>query len=111
MEISSQNTPARQAHRAALVEVENRLSEAFAARTKNGQKFSLESRMLTILTLMVVDLTLTSWFTGESKDYETAIKNVFARLKHLFGEEDAVPMKAAKQRRSVAKRARKVVMS
>jgi TetR/AcrR family transcriptional regulator, regulator of mycofactocin system len=86
IEISAQNIPARQAHRAALVDVENRVSEAFAARAKNANKHNLDSRMLTVMTLMIVDLTLTSWFTGEAKDSEMAMRTVIVRLNRLFCE-------------------------
>jgi len=88
IEITAQNFPARQAHRAAMVDVENRVSEAFAARLKASQKYSLQPRMLALLTQMAVDLTLTSWFIGESKDIDTAMRNVFSRLARLFGDPD-----------------------
>jgi len=114
IEITAQNFPARQAHRAALVEVENRVSEAYAARMKNSGKYSLDPRMLTILTQMVVDLTLTSWFFGEAKDCESGMKTVFGKLTRLFCESDAVSTEAvakAKQRkRTSARSARELVL-
>jgi len=88
IKITAQNFPARQAHRAAMVDVENRLSEAFAARLKASDKYSLQPRMLAIVTQMAVDLTLTSWFIGEAKDTDTAMRNVFSRLARLFGDRD-----------------------
>jgi AcrR family transcriptional regulator len=94
IEISAQNIPARQAHRAALVDVENRVAEAYAARIKNSHKYSLEPRMLTVLTLMAVDLTLTSWFTGEAKDVDAAMKNVFGKLTRVFCESGATSAEA-----------------
>ena len=86
IEITAQNFPARKAHRAALVEVENRVSEAYAARMMSSGKYSLEPRMLTLLTQMVVDLTLTSWFVGEAKDCESGMKTVFGKLTQTFCE-------------------------
>ena len=89
IEITAQNFSARQAHRAALVDVENRVSKAYAVRKKSPSMYSLEPRTLTVLTLMFVDLTLTSWFSGEAKDCESAMKIVFARLNHMFRESSA----------------------
>jgi AcrR family transcriptional regulator len=86
MEIAAQSLAARQANKAALVEVENRLSEAYAARSKTASKYSLEPRMLALMTLMVGDLARSSWFVGEAKDTSTALKNVLARLSRVFGD-------------------------
>jgi AcrR family transcriptional regulator len=84
MEIAAQSLSARQANKAALVEVENRLSEAFAARSKTASKYSLEPRMLALMTLTVGDLARSSWFVGEAKDTSTALKSVLARLTRVF---------------------------
>ena len=114
IEITAQNFPARQAHRAALVEVENRVSEAYAARMKNSGKYSVDARMLTLLTQMLVDLTLTSWFFGEAKDCESGMKSIFGKLTHLFCESDAASTKAvakARHRKRLSPRsARKLVL-
>jgi len=111
IEITAQNFPARQAHRAALVEVENRVSEAYAARMKNSGKYSLEPRMLTLLTQMVVDLTLTSWFFGETKDCESGMKTVFGKLTRLFCDPSTEALAKPRQRkRKSAKPARELVL-
>jgi len=114
IEITAQNFSARQAHRAALVDVENRISEAYAARTKNSGRYSLEPRMLAILTLMVVDLTLSSWFIGEAKDCEIAIKMVFAKLNRLVCEarDDSTEAvaKTRKQKHPLARAARELAV-
>jgi AcrR family transcriptional regulator len=86
IEITAQNIAARQAHKAATVEVEIRLSEAYAARIRNANKLGLEPRMLALLTLMVGDLAVSSWFVGQAKDPTTALKNVFTRLMRMFCE-------------------------
>ena len=114
IEITAQNFPARQAHRAALVEVENRVSEAYAARMKSSGKYSLEPRMLTILTQMVVDLTLSSWFFGEAKDCESGMKTVFGRLTRLFCERDVPSTEALakprQRKRTSARPSRELVL-
>ena len=80
----AQSLAARQATKAALVEVEDRLSQAYAARAKTASKYSLEPRMLALMTLMVGDLARSSWFVGEAKDTSTALKNVLTRLARVF---------------------------
>ena len=84
MEIAAHSLAARQANKAALVEVESRLSEAYAARSKTASKYSLEPRMLALMTLTVGDLARSSWFVGEAKDTSTALNNVLARLTRVF---------------------------
>jgi TetR/AcrR family transcriptional regulator, regulator of mycofactocin system len=96
IEIASKNISARRAHRAARGEVEDRISEAFAARTKGSDKFSIEPRMLTFLTLMAVDLSIACWFMGEAKDSEAAMKAVFTRLTRSFCENGAPVVELAK---------------
>jgi TetR/AcrR family transcriptional regulator, regulator of mycofactocin system len=89
IEITAANLPARQAHRGGMVEVEDQLSEAFARRTKSPSKFSLEPRLMALMTIMIADLTLATWFTGEAKDCSTAARNVFARLNRLYCRENS----------------------
>jgi AcrR family transcriptional regulator len=84
IEITSRSISARYAHKSRLVEVETRLSEVFAARIRNAAKDDLKPRMLAIVTLMVVDLTLASWFKGDFKDCSSASKQVFVELSRMF---------------------------
>lgn len=106
IEITAANLSARQAHRGGMVEVEDRLSEAFVKRTRHSNKFSLEPRMMATTTILLSDLTLSSWFLGETKDGVTAAKVVFATLARLFCQTGAaaVPMpnkaRRPKQRRA-----------
>jgi hypothetical protein len=86
MEIAVRNLPARQANRSRMVEVEIRLSEAFAARTRKETKDDFRPRMLAVLTLMVVDLTLFSWFKGDFKDSSAASNYVFTQLNGVFSD-------------------------
>lgn len=102
IEITAANLSARQAHRGGMVEVEDRLSEAFVKRTRHANKFNVEPRLMALTTIMVSDLTLTSWFLGESKDCATAAKNVFGKLTRLFSQNSAasvpIPAKTRKQK-------------
>ena len=100
VEITAQNISARQAHKAATVEVEIRLSDAYAARTRSANKFGLEPRMLALLTLMVGDLAVSSWFVGQAKDPATALRNVFTRLKRMFRESGTLSVVKTQRRRN-----------
>jgi AcrR family transcriptional regulator len=86
IEITARNFSARRAHKSRLVESESRLAEVFAARIENATGDDLEPRMLAILTLMVVDLTLSSWFKSGFKDGATVSERVFAQLSRVFCE-------------------------
>jgi AcrR family transcriptional regulator len=86
IEITARNPSARRAHRSRRVDIEDRLSEAFAARTRNETKDHVRPKMLAILTLTVVDLATVSWFKGESEDYSKAADDVFALLFQVLGE-------------------------
>lgn len=96
MQIAAKSVAARQAHKTGMVEVEDRLSEAFAARTKSSSKYNLKPRMMAIMTLAIVDLTLSSWFTGESKDCMSTYNNVFAELSRLFSKDNGPSVPSAK---------------
>jgi AcrR family transcriptional regulator len=106
IEITAANLSARQAHRGGMVEVEDRLSEAFVRRTRHSSKFSLEPRMMATTTILLSDLTLTSWFLGETKDGATAAKAVFASLARLFCQTDAVAVLKRDNTRRPKQRAR-----
>jgi AcrR family transcriptional regulator len=84
--ITARNLSARRAHRSRYVDVEIRLSEAFAARTRNETKDDVRPRMLAVLTLMVVDLALMAWFKGEFEDCSTASEYVFEQLSRVLCE-------------------------
>jgi AcrR family transcriptional regulator len=86
IQIASKDLAARQAQRASLVEVDNRLAKAFAARAKNASEYDLEPRMMAAMTMMFVDLSLATWFMGEAKDSSVTIEKAFRRLNLLFSE-------------------------
>jgi hypothetical protein len=93
--IVTRSVPARQAQQSGLVEVHRRLSEAFAAKVGSASRNSLKPRMLTRLTLMAVDLTLGSWYEGEFKEWQAALKQVFSQLNRVFCDSDQTPISKA----------------
>lgn len=80
MDITRSNHAARQAFAIGLVEVEDRLVEAFALRMKRSAHRQVQPRMLAMLTQMGISLTLNSWIAGDFKEPATAHRNVFAQL-------------------------------
>jgi AcrR family transcriptional regulator len=86
IEITARNLSARQAHSSRKVEVEIRLSESFAARTRHETRNDLRPRALAILTLTVIDLSLMAWFRGDFEDCTRAADHVFALLTHVMNE-------------------------
>jgi len=86
IDITARNLSARQAHSSRRIDVENRLAEAFATRTRHETKNDLRPRMLAILTLTVVDLSLMVWFRGDFDDCSKASDHVFALLTHVLNE-------------------------
>ena len=86
IEITARNLSARQAHSSRKVEIELRLAEAFAARTRHETKNDLRPRALAILTLTVIDLALTAWFRGDFDDCTRASDHVFGLLTHILNE-------------------------
>jgi len=101
MGITARNLSARQALRSRMVEVEIRLSEAYAARTRNETKDDVRPRLLALLTLMVVDLTLMSWFKGEFEDSSAASKYVFEQLSRVLFAPKEIDAPAATQKRKL----------
>jgi AcrR family transcriptional regulator len=86
IQIASKDLAARQAQRGGLVEADNRLAKAFASRAKNSSEYNLEPRMMAAMTMMLVDISLVAWFTGEAKDGSAAIEKAFRRVNLLFSD-------------------------
>jgi AcrR family transcriptional regulator len=86
IEITAQNLSARQAHSSRKVEVEMRVSEAFAARTRHETKDDVRPRALAMLTLTVIELSLMAWFKHDFKDCSKASDDVFALFTRTLNE-------------------------
>ena len=91
MDITRRNHAARQAFATGLVEVEDRLADAFGASLKKSANRQFRPRMLAHLTQMGISLTLNSWVSGEFKEPSTAHRNVFAQLIRLCGDQASRP--------------------
>lgn len=103
IEITARNLSARRAHGSRKVEVEICVSEAFAARTRHETRNDLRPRSLAILTLAVIDLSLTAWFRGDFEECTKAADHVFALFADVLNEPieahaaGAVPLHGKKQ--------------
>jgi AcrR family transcriptional regulator len=82
VEIAERSPAARQAHRSRMTEVEDFLTEAFAARSKGSRK-EMKARLLSAITLAAMSSTINSWSKGEEKDLQTAAKHVLQTIKDL----------------------------
>ena len=69
----------RQAYQFRLIEVEDTLTDAFAARFKSTSKGKVNPRLLAGVTLAIMSAIISSWFNGEYKDLSTSARQVFAR--------------------------------
>ena len=87
IEIAQASIAARQAYASRSVEIEDSLSAAYAQRLKNASKFGVEPRLLADLTLSVMKVTITAWYTGEYQDLSTSAKHVLANLTRLTSDD------------------------
>ncbi|MGB8830821.1 MAG: TetR family transcriptional regulator [Candidatus Sulfotelmatobacter sp.] len=84
IEISQRSASARQAHHSRMMEVEDTVAAAFAARLKSASKDDLKPRLLASLTLSIMNLAIFSWFRDEYQDLSTAARQVFTNLTRIF---------------------------
>lgn len=88
MGVAERNFPARQAFATGLVEVEERLTDAFATRIVDSNAKRFQPRMLAFATQMAISLALTAWFAGEFEEYPAALESVLRQLSRLFSIEN-----------------------
>jgi AcrR family transcriptional regulator len=98
IEISERSASARQAHASRMIEVEDSMAAAFAARLKSSSKNEMKPRLLAGVTLSVMNVSFVAWYTGESPDLSTAAKRALATLNRIFCiEEEPRPALARKK--------------
>ena len=84
--ISSSHPSVRQAHQSVIAEIQGRLTEAFAARSRNASKDDLRPRICASVTLMIVQSALSLWYHGVSVEPSGAVKEVMKQVSRLFCE-------------------------
>jgi AcrR family transcriptional regulator len=109
IEIATRSTSALQAHKSRLMEVEDRLAAAYSARLKAPSRDSIRVRLLTGLSMLVMNASLGAWYAGEYKDMASASKQGFLAIARMFGDESAAASveQLAPAAKSPASRARK----
>jgi AcrR family transcriptional regulator len=76
MDIAAKYPAAREAQLSRVAEVQDRIAEAFARRSKSD----ISAHVLASLTLAALSLTYRVWFSQGKKDMATAAQKVFAEL-------------------------------
>ena len=84
--ISSNHASVRQAHQSVIAGIQERLAEAFAARSRSASKDDLRPRIYASSTLMIVQSALSLWYHGVAVDPSAAVKQVITQLGRLFCE-------------------------
>ncbi|MDE3148733.1 MAG: TetR family transcriptional regulator [Acidobacteriota bacterium] len=100
IEIAERSTSARQAHRSRMMEVEDALAQTFAARLRGSSKKDLKPRLLASLTILVMNVTVVSWFRGEHQKLSTAAKQVFLNLTRSLCEKTSEASRSGKATKS-----------
>lgn len=86
VEIAARSTSARQAYLSRMIDVEDKVAEAFAKRQKGASKAEMKQRLLANVTLLAMNATIGSWFRGEYRDLPSAAKQVLLSLTRIFNE-------------------------
>ena len=84
IEISQRSASARQAHHSRMMDVEDTVAAAFAARLRSASKDDLKPRVLASLTLSIMNVAIISWFRDEYQDLSTAARQGFTNLTRIF---------------------------
>lgn len=87
IEISARSSSARQAQFSRLMEQEEKLAIAFAARMKSASMHQLRPFLIAGLTWAIINSATISWFEGEYRDIQTAAKNAFLTFTRLLQED------------------------
>jgi len=84
IEISVRSVSARQAHLSRLMEVEDKVAAAFAARIKVKSRYNVRPVLLAGMSQLLINAATASWFMGEHKDIAAAAKHGFQSLTEIF---------------------------
>lgn len=97
--IAERSKSATQAHMSRLVEVEERISVAFAARIKGAKPTDALPRLLAGLTTLIMSVALMAWFREEFEDVHKAAETVCKDLAQFFSAPLPAHRPAAKSTR------------
>ncbi|HTW81200.1 MAG TPA: TetR family transcriptional regulator [Terracidiphilus sp.] len=91
IDIAQRSSSARQAHQSRLMEVEQKLTTAFASRLKSTSQYSLKPYLLSAMTMAVLNGATVSWYMKEHKELSKAVRQALLTLTNVFCDESAVP--------------------
>ena len=83
IDISMRSTSAMQAHGSRMIEVEERVAQAFAERLRGTSKEDLETRLLAAITVSAMNVAIMSWYRGDCPDLSAAVEQVFCRFSRI----------------------------
>jgi len=102
IQIAIKSASARQAHQSRMIEVEDVLAQAFAARMQDASKDAMQPRLLASLTLLIMNRSILSWFHHEYRDLSAASRQVFTQLERILSD-------GGKRSPSIGRRSRSAV--
>jgi AcrR family transcriptional regulator len=91
IQIAEKSASAAQAHLSRLSELEIELAEVYSRRLKSGSHNHLEPRLLSALSWALINASITSWFSGEHKDIQSAARQAVQDLTKLFCRHNQAP--------------------
>ncbi len=86
IDISSTHPSVRQAQQSVIAEIQEKLTEAFAARLRNSSAYDPRPRIYASATLMIVQSALSLWYHGVSVEPSAAVKEVMRHMSRLLCE-------------------------
>lgn len=112
IEIAVRSVSARQAHLSRLMEVEDKVAAAFAARMKVKSRYNVRPILLAGMSQLLINAATASWFMGEHKDITAAAKQGFLSLTEIFcqGSSASSDVPAALRNKARASNAPKKVL-
>ena len=89
VEIAARIVSARRAHTSRWLEVKDKLTAAYSARTKGASRDTTRLHLLSATTPLVLNNAVRLWYQEDYKDLKTAAKQCFLNLTRLFCVEAA----------------------
>jgi AcrR family transcriptional regulator len=93
IEISQRSVAATKAHASRFVEVEDRVSMAYARRFAKATKYDLKPRLLAYMTISVLNASIINWSINQDRDLLSSAEKALSCLTQLF---DTAPAPARK---------------
>jgi AcrR family transcriptional regulator len=89
IEVAKRSAAARQAQISRMAEAEDAITLAYAARLTGASAGSLTPRLLSGLTLSIIDVTIRVWFDGDQQDVAISAQQVFDALTQIVCDDSA----------------------